>query len=150
MAYFIFSKNLDDIEGTLYKIAENKSDLNNMNIQLSDYKIIEDTQENFDSVKYGTKGVNKYNGEIIIYSDTVTEIFFTKKENLFNYINNFKNLISLFIKNNLNHPLYNKWNDYYNQLNNLNLNSINYPLNISLEQYFKDQNLLSLSPLQIP
>jgi hypothetical protein len=31
----------------VFKIAENQSDLDNLNINKSDYKIIEDTQENF-------------------------------------------------------------------------------------------------------
>ena len=51
MVYFIFGKNLDNIEGTIYRIAENQSDLNNLNILQSDYKIIEDSQSNFNLVK---------------------------------------------------------------------------------------------------
>ena len=46
MAYFIFTKNLDDVEGTLYRIAENQSDLNNLNIIQSNYKIIEVNEDN--------------------------------------------------------------------------------------------------------
>ena len=60
MAYFIFL-NLDNVEGTLYKIAETENDLNNLNIIKSDYKIIEDTQENFDAVKFSTKNAIKFN-----------------------------------------------------------------------------------------
>jgi len=148
MAYFIFLKNFDGIENTLYRIAENQFDLNNLNINQSNYKIIEDLQINFDSVKYGTKNVIKYNDNIITYEDTFT--FFEKKENLNDYVLNYKNNINQFLKNNKNHQLFNRWNNYYTQLNNLDLNSIEYPLNKSLEQYFKDQNLPSLNPLQIP
>jgi hypothetical protein len=32
MSFFIFLNNLDNVEGTLYSIAENQSDLNNLNI----------------------------------------------------------------------------------------------------------------------
>ncbi len=32
MSFFIFLKNMDNIEATLYKVAENQSDLNNYNI----------------------------------------------------------------------------------------------------------------------
>jgi len=148
MAYFIFLKNSDNIENTCYRIAENQSDLNNLNINQSDYKIIEDTQENFNTVKYGTKSLNKYNNNTIFFTDIL--ISFDKKEQLQNYINNFKNQIEQFTNNNINHPLYNRWNDYYNQLNVLDLDSIQYPLDKSLEQYFKDQNQTSLSPLQTP
>ena len=159
MAYFIFLKNHDNIENTIYRIAENESDLNNLNIDQSNYKVIEDSQENFNAIKYGTKYIVKYNDNNITYENTII-IFddFLKngvlvksaKEYLNDYILNCKNTINQFLKNNKNHQLFNRWNDYYNQLDSLNLDSIQYPLNKSLEQYFKDQNLTSLNPLQIP
>jgi len=147
MSYFIFSPNLDNVEGVLYRIAENESDLNNLNIDKSYYKIIEVSQSNFDLVKLRNKHV-KYNGNTVIYLDETNSFKF--KIELQIHIDNLKNSISKFIKNNPNHTLINRWNNYYTQLNNLNLDSIQYPLNTSLEQYFKDQNLISLSPLQIP
>jgi hypothetical protein len=148
MAYFIFSKNLNDVPGTLYAIAENESDLNNLNINKPDYKIIEDNQINFDNVKYGLKIVEKYNNDSIIYIDKI--ISFKDKNQLSIYVVYFKNIIKQFTENNTNHPLYNLWNNYFSQLNNLNLDNITYPLNKSLEQYFKDINQPSLHPLQIP
>jgi hypothetical protein len=148
MSYFIFIKNLDNIEGTLYRIAENQNDLNNLNITQADYKIIEDLQSNFDLVKYGNKFPEKYNSNNITYIDQT--VAFTIKEKLESYVNNFKNEIKQFTNNNPNHPLFNKWNNYYNQLNNLNLDNITYPLNKSLEQYFNDLNQPSLNPLQLP
>jgi hypothetical protein len=148
MAYFIFLKNLDNIEGTLYKIAENQSDLNNLNIINSDYKIIEDSQYTFDQIKFGSKVPVSYNNNIITYIDTT--ILFTDKKSLQNYIDNFKKEIKQFTDNNPNHPLLSRWNDYYTQLNNLNLDSITYPLNKSLEQYFNDLGQTSLNILQIP
>ena len=147
MSYFIFLSNLDNVDGTLYRIAENQSDLNNLNISEANYKIIEDSQSNFDFVKYGNK-LAKYNNNTIIYTDQT--ISFKSREQLQQYIILSKNSIKQFTDNNPNHPLFSLWNDYYNQLNTLNLDSITYPLNKSLEQYFKDQNQTSLSPLQIP
>jgi hypothetical protein len=47
MAYFIFKKNSDGVVGSLYRIAENESYLNNLNINPSNYKVIEDSQSNF-------------------------------------------------------------------------------------------------------
>ena len=41
---FIFTKDFENIEGSLYRIAENENDLSNLNISQSDYKIIEDSQ----------------------------------------------------------------------------------------------------------
>jgi len=148
MSYFIFLKNSEDLNGSIYKIAENEFDLNNLNIIKLDYKIIEDSQINFDAVKYGNKVVNKYDNDIITYNDQ--SVLFANKEMLQDYITNYKVEIKQFTDNNANHPLYSRWNDYYIQLNNLNLNSIQYPLNMSLEQYFKDQNQTSLNPLQLP
>jgi hypothetical protein len=148
MSYFIFAKNLDNIEGTLYRIAENQFDLDNLNISKPCYKIIEDLQNNFDLVKYGNKVIVKYNNNTITYIDQ-TSLIENKKE-LQSYIDNFKEQIKRFTDSNLNHPLFNRWNDYYNQLSSLNLDSITYPLNKSLEQYFKDQNQPSFNILQIP
>lgn len=148
MAYFIFNKNLDNIENTIYKIAENQSDYNNLNINQSDYKIIEDSTENFNSVKYGTKHVLKYNGNNIILGDENN--VFLDKEHLENYVTNLKNSINAYLKYNPNHPLFNRWNDYYNQLSSLNLDNITYPLNKSLEQYFNDLGQPSYNILQLP
>jgi hypothetical protein len=148
MAYFIFQKNLDNIQATLCKIAENESDLNNLNIIQSDYKIIEDSQSNFNSVKFGNKFIDKYNNNTITYVDGI--ISFGKKNDLQNYINNIKQSVKQFTDNNPNHQLFSRWNDYYTQLSNLNLDSITYPLNKSLEQYFNDLGQPSLNILQLP
>lgn len=148
MSYFIFLKNLDNIEGSLYKIAENQNDLNSLNINSSDYKIIEDSQDNFNLVKNGIKTSIKYNNNDITYVDRTSG--FATKEELQVYVNNFINEIKQFTDNNSNHPLFSKWNDYKNQLSSLNLDSIIYPMNISLEQYLNALGQPSLNPLQIP
>ncbi len=159
MSYFIFSKNFENLDGSIYKIAENEFDLNNLNIIKSDYKIIEDSQINFDAVKYGTKSIIKYNNNTITYVDTsILFVDDTKdglvvksgKEFLKEYISNYKISIKQFTDNNPNHPLLSRWNDYYNQLNSLNLDNITYPLNKSLEKYFNDVGQPSLNPLQLP
>jgi uncharacterized protein YacL (UPF0231 family) len=148
MAYFIFQKNSDNILGNIYKIAENQSDLNSLNIVQLSYKIIEDSQDNFNSVKYGTKYVLTYNGSNIIYQDNVTR--YENKEILLNYIKNTKDNILNFLYSNTNHPLHSRWNNYYNQLNSFNLDSITYPLNKSLEQHLNDLGQPSYNPLQLP
>jgi hypothetical protein len=148
MAYFVFLKNLDNLEGSLYRIAENLSDLNNLNIHKEDYKIIEDTQENFNFVKFAKKSVLKYSGETITYVDNVDLI--KNKSNIEFQIKRFKEMIQEFLKNNKNHPLFNRWNDYNNQLNNVNVDSITYPLNKSLQEYFNDLGQPSFHILQLP
>jgi len=147
MYFFIFSKNTDNIEGTLYKIAQDQFDLDNLNIIQSDYKIIQDSQENFNSVKLNTKQALKYNNNTITF-DNVQNLF--TKNTLQQVVDNSKIQIQQFINNNSNHPLLGRWNSYYNQLNNLDLDSITYPLNKSLEQHFNDLGQPSYNILQLP
>jgi len=148
MAYFIFLKNLDNVGGSFYKMAENLSDLNNLNIFKDDYKIIEDTQENFNLVKFNKKIPEKYSGDTITYQD---KIFFIKnKVNMEDEINYNKKLIKKFLENNPNHLLFNRWNSYYNQLNNVNVDSITYPLNKTLQEYLSDLGQPSYNILQLP
>jgi len=148
MAYFIFLKNLDNVGGSFYKMAENLSDLNNLNIFKDDYKIIEDTQENFNLVKFNKKIPEKYSGDTITYQD---KIFFIKnKVNMEDEINYNKKLIKKFLENNPNHLLFNRWNSYYNQLNNVNVDSFTYPLNKTLQEYFNDLEQPSYNILQLP
>ena len=148
MAYFIFAKDSDNINGTLSRIAENNFDLDNLNIEKSVYKIIEVSQENFDLVKFNKKNPLKYNGNEIIYEDV--NYHFKQKSSLNDYIEIFKKSIKLFLNLNKNSLVFNRWNDYYNQLNSLNIDNFTYPLNTSLEQYFKNQEQISLNPLQLP
>jgi hypothetical protein len=148
MSYFIFIKNSDNIEGSIYRIAENENDLNNLNIIKSDYKIIEDSITNFNLVKLRNKIIVKYNENLITYAEDNNSFF--NKEQLKIFLDNYQKQINAFLNNNPTHPLYNLWNNYLNQIKNLNLDSIPYPLNKSLEQYFNDLGQTSLNPLQIP
>lgn len=148
MAFFICLKNFDNKSGSLFKIAENQNDLDNLNINQLDYKILEDSQENFNAVKLGIKTIDKYNNNEIFYLNQSSE--FLNKTLLQQTIEGLCETINNFLVNNLNHPYYNQWNNYSNQLKNLNINNITYPLNKSLEQYFNDLGQPSLNPLQLP
>jgi hypothetical protein len=147
MAYFIFL-NQNNVENTLYRMAETQNDLNNLNIIKDDYKIIEDTQENFNAVKFGIKEAIKFNNNTINYINKT--IKYSDKQSLKESVESIKNLINLFKENSSNNPSFEIWNNYYNQLNNLNLDSISYPLDKSLEQYFDDLGQPSYNILQIP
>jgi len=149
MPYFVFNKNQEDIQSTFYRMAENESDLNNLNIKPFDYKIIQDSLENFNDVKFEIKFPLSYNiNNVINYIDL--EPLIINKENLEKTVNNLKQQINLFLKNNPTHPLFDRWNNYYNQLNSLDLETINYPLTMSLEQYFNNLGQPSYSILQLP
>ena len=123
-------------------------DLNYLNINQPDYKIIEDSKENFDLVKFENKFIQKYNNNTITYIDQT--ISFNDKNQLQGNVNNLKQQIKQFTDINPNHPLFSRWNNYYNQLNSLDLDSITYPLNKSLEQYFNDLGQPSFNILQLP
>jgi hypothetical protein len=148
MAYFIFTKNLENAEGSLYRFAENKIDLDNLSIDVSCYTVIENNQINFNEIKNNNKIVLNYSNNTINLIDS--SFLFTKKEDLKFNVDYLKGRIKEFIDNNPDHLLFSRWNNYYTQLNNLNLDNITYPLNKSLEQYFSDLGQPSYNVLQLP
>jgi hypothetical protein len=148
MSFIIFNQNLDNVNGSLFKIAENESDLNNLNIIKSDYKIIEVTTSDFNDVKLKKKVPLKYSNNVIFYE--TLNISFLNKEYVDIEKKFIAEMIKPFLNSNSNHVLFNKFNDYYNQLNNLNSSNIEYPLNKSLEQYFNDLEQPSFNILQVP
>ena len=143
MAYFIFSKH----NNQLYKIAENENDLNNILINKDIYNIIEESQSNFDEVKYGTKIISSVNNNVINYTDIDVSYY---KNALISHKNNLLYSLELFLKNNPNHPYYQKYFDYKSQVENLNVDTFTFPMKVSLEQYFNDNGQPSFNPLQIP
>ena len=89
MAYFIFGKNLNNVTGTLYRIAENQSDLNNLNINVADYFIKEVTENDFLNVKNGLKNCNGYDSNNnIILEDQIN--LYKDKKTLQNEVNDYK------------------------------------------------------------
>jgi hypothetical protein len=159
MYYFIFLQNLENIKGSIYRIAENQNDLNNLNIIISDYKIIQESEINFNNVKYGTKNILSYSNDVISYEENTPDyadfikdniLIKTGKQKLKEYIDSQKEKIKEFLISNKNHLLHDRWNNYYIQLDNLNLDTITFPLNKSLEQYFTDLGQPSFHILQIP
>jgi len=147
MAFFIFSKEQNNKLGTLYRIAENENDLNNLNIIKSDYFIKEISQNDFDNVRLVSKNCLGYNNETVIYEDATnlySKTIFQKD------VGYFKQFILDFLNNNKKHPDFNKWNSYLTQLNDINFDSIQFPLSKSIPQYFQDLGLISLNNLQLP
>jgi hypothetical protein len=166
MSYFIFLKNSKDLPGTLYRIAENEEALNNLNIVKSDYKIIEDTFENFENVKYGLKYVLKHNDNTIIYSEN--SLTFDQKEQLqsnidnsldpvvlddtklavsyLNYVNNFKNLLTFEKKE----QLQNYVNNFKDSIKKFTDTNLNHPLYNQWNNYYNQLNNLNLDNIIYP
>lgn len=151
MAYFLFEKNLEDIEGSIYRIAETSVDLNNLLINKNDYKIIEDNEVNFDNIKLNLLRIVKYNGNQITYVEYDPQsLGFWRLPYLQKTVEEYKKQIKAFTDINPNHPSFNQWNNYYNQINSLNYNDFTFPTTYNLEQYFKNNNKPYFSLLQIP
>ena len=152
MAYFIFNKNLLNLDSTLYKIASNDTDLSNLNIDKNSYNIITDTDANFQSVQLNTQEVISYTTtNTIIYKQIPNEtVFFKNSNQLSGYITNYSNIINAFIQNNPSNPWLSTWVSYNTQLLNTNVTAMTYPMTISLEQYYKNNNLPVLNSLQLP
>ena len=149
MAFFIFSK-LENMTGTLYKIAKTQSDLDNLNITNSVYKILTDSDSNFNAVNLGTKIATSWTGNTINYRD-LEYIDFGSKEIMQKNIDNRIKLIDAFLLNNQNHVEFQKWNDYKALLQGLNLDSIVFPYeNNTIEMYIQSLSLTPISTLQLP
>lgn len=147
MAYLICALDSDNKENSLYRIAENDSYLNNLNIDTVNYKIINISSDDFNEIKLNTKAFLKYNNNDVFYVNINNN--FTKVTLSF-HIEQIKKAIKDFLDNNKSHIYFNQWNSYYNQLSNLDLNSISFPLEKSLEKYFNDLGQPSFNPLQLP
>lgn len=149
MAFYIFAKNADNVYGTLYRIAENQLELDNLITNQHCYKIIEhDSLQDFIDVQNNIKFPCKYNDNIISF-ETPSHSWLNS-ESLKKYIDNLKMLIQASLKGNPNSPYHSVWSNYYNQLNSFKPDTLTYPLNKSLEKYFNDAGQLSLNILQLP
>jgi hypothetical protein len=147
MAYFLF-QNIENLTGTFFKCVETQSELNNLNVIQSHFKIIEDTKQKFDDVILGNIKPMSFNGNSINYENT--NIVFDSANNLRSYIESQIYCIDAFLNNNKNHVDFNKWLSFKVQLMSTNVNSITYPLQNSLEKYYSETGKTVLSTLQMP
>lgn len=149
MAYFIFNKNSNN---QIYKIAENNSDLNDLNIDENFYLIVNTSQENFELVKLNNSRILNYNGssvELENISIPKTRIY------LRNYITYTCFIIDDFLNAQPNHLKYQQWKNYKDFLKTLNTDTFikgpeDATMSISLEQYLKNNNQTYYNILQIP
>jgi hypothetical protein len=147
MAYFLFLNN-ENSEGTFFKCVETESDLNNLNIVKSHFKIIEDSKQKFDDVVLKNIVPLSFSGNTINYENI--NFVFKKREELNEYINSNISIINTFLKNNKNHVDFNKWDEFKKQLMFTPINSFSFPLEKSLEKYYLETGKTVLSTLQIP
>lgn len=157
MAYLIFNKDQENEQGSIIYIAANDTDRDNLNILLSDAKVIDIDTQTFQDVQLSKKIPESYSGNNVTYvnKDVLDDDGrklngFKDKVALQNYIDSFIERINTFLDADANHADYSRWNSYKSQLENLNLDGITYPLDKSLEQHFSENSQTVLHPLQIP
>ena len=132
----IFTK--DAGVGTLIRICEDETDLNQSNVTLENYKVYDVSDDDLLALKLGTKAAIGHDGNTVTYSDDTPG--WTNEEGLQMYIANFVNQIDDFLNNNSGHPQYDKWNNYKTQLNNFDTSSLSYPHTGSLQKHFSDNS----------
>ena len=151
MAIFIFSKNSNDVEGSLYRIASDQSvyDANkNWLDDLYDLVTVEDI--NYNDVKLGRKSVISKNGNTVSYQE-VNKLFDTPVS-LSNYINNVTNAIDEWLINNSSKPLASLVVTYKNFIQSIDVNTLvteENPLNSSLEAYVENKGIAAIHPLEL-
>ena len=152
MAIFIFSKNSNDVEGSLYRIASDQSvyDANkNWSDDLYDLVTVEDI--NYNDVKLGRKSVISKNGNTVSYQEVNT--LFDTPVSLSNYINATINIIDEWLSVNSSKPLASSVTTYKNFIQSIDVDSLSIteetPLNSSLESYVEDQGIKAIHPLEL-
>jgi hypothetical protein len=152
MSIFIFSKNSNNKQGYLYKIASSQSvyDANkNWQDDLYDLVIVEDVDYN--AVKFGTKHVLFKNENQITYENY--EPKFTSQDQLTSYINNIIFIFEEWLKINNSKPFASNVILYLNYIKSINVSSLSIteenPLNSSLEFYVENQGITAIHPLEL-
>jgi len=153
MAIFIFNKNSDNQECSLYRIASSQSvydDNKNWSDDLYDVITVDSTD--YTGVKLGTKDVSFKNGNQVTYvSHNLTH--FNNHDTLVSYINSIIPLIEDWLTSNNSKPLASNVTTYLNYLKSIDTSSFlvgeEYPLNYSLESYIEDQGTTAIHPLEL-
>jgi hypothetical protein len=147
MAYFIYNQAANN---QIYKIAENQTDLDSLELPQNQYLIINGSQIDFDDVKLNNKYVLNYNGSSVQVENVA--LVYTR-EQLNEYIQNIINTLNYSV---IGHPQNIKnqqWLDYINVLKTLNVFEIIVPpekfLIGSLELYLKNNNKPYYNLLQV-
>jgi len=144
MAYII------TINNNVFKIAANENEKNDLNTFFPPAEAINISDADFLKIKKN-KTVATISGNTVSFTDVSNS--FESEENLKNYINNLKELITAFLNpntNNNNKILYSTINSYYNTLDNFDTSTITFPLNKSWEEYCEENSITYIHSLQIP
>jgi len=147
MAYFIYN----NINLNPYKIAENDSDLSSLSLPEGQYLTVQASQEDFDAVKLSLKAILPYNGTS---NQLVDQALLYNKDQMIQFIDKFKDLITNFLQNNPQSNVFSRWQNYYTFINSVNVNAIySAPKFLStqtFEQYVQSTGNPFYNILQLP
>jgi hypothetical protein len=153
MSYYVFN-NIENLNGTLFRIAENLEDLNIIVNQNNHkyYKIINNNSVDFNSVRKEIKIPVKFVGDQVIFLDKDLDLQHDTVKIVQDLIIQTKKPIKDWLDTHKEHVSYSKWNNFYNQLSNINLNSISYPTKLTLGEIFTsiNSNSIFLNNLELP
>jgi hypothetical protein len=152
MSIFIFSKNSNNVLGSLYKIASSQSVYDaNKNWQDDLYDIVTVNDNDYTAVKLEIKYVVSKNGNEVTYENC--EVRFTSENQLTSYINNIKTIFEGWLIYNSAKPFASSAITYLNYIKSINVSSLSIteenPLNSSLEAYVESQGIAAVHPLEL-
>lgn len=152
MSIFIFSKNSNNLTGSLHKIASSQAIYDaNKNWEDDFYDIVTVNENDYTAVKLGTKFVVYKNENQVTYENC--EINFKNQNELTSYIKEIINISERWLKINNSKPLASSVVTYKNYIQNIDVSSLSIteenPLNSSLEAYVESQGITAIHPLEL-
>jgi len=142
MAYVITNQNM------LYKIAADDTAKSNLNINESDYEIVNISDADFNKIKLGIGKLEYSNGSYSVV-DIENGNIITSEKNLISIIDNYVRFFDNWLNNNSGNVNYNKVLNFCNFLKSFDTSQFSYPTNHTFEQYLNDNSIDFITPLQI-
>ena len=133
------------------KIARDDSDLANLNLKIGEgsNRSITITDQEFDDLVNGVKGIESISGDTVTYFDCETE--YNDKVQLDGDINIALEIVDQFLTgDNEDHADYSFWQNWKEQLKSVDTASISYPLAQNWGAFCTSQGITTKITLQIP
>ena len=150
MPYLFFLKNLID-QNSLYKIADDDSDKNSLQLSEDLYTIIQPTEEKYNKIKQSRYSSLVLNNslEIVLNEHTAENNILNKKE-FDEQISHTIEQIVICRESTSNEEWKSKIDTYINSLKNIDTSILTYPLNVStVEHYCIENSIQFVNPLQV-
>jgi len=137
-----------DSEERLIKIAANESDLNSLNIIISDCTTNQPSDSDFENVRTNQSEATM-SGGVITYTN-LDQLAFEQQSVLDEYLQEVISDINNLAVADPSNAMLAQANSYKDTLEAFDTSTITYPLNSSWEKYCSDNSITFLHPLQIP